>query len=110
LVLRQADTISTADANSINPDVLTALISASAAVITAVVALALNHRGFNTVANRITSLDNRMTSLETRIDNRFTTMENRLDRRLESIESDLKEFFKPLAEHDKRVRRLEDKQ
>ena len=66
-----------------NPDVRTTLISASAAVSTAVVALALNHRGF-TIENRITSLDNRMTGLETRIDNRFTTMENRLHLRLES--------------------------
>jgi uncharacterized membrane protein YfbV (UPF0208 family) len=93
-----------------NPDVLTALISASAAVITAVVALALNHRGFTTIENRITSLDNRMTSLETRIDGRFTSIENRLDRRLESIEADLKEFFRVLADHDKRIQRLEDKQ
>jgi hypothetical protein len=66
-----------------NPDVRTTLISAVPRLVsTAVVALALNHRGF-TIENRITSLDNRMTGLETRIDNRFTTMENRLHRRLE---------------------------
>jgi hypothetical protein len=51
-----------------------------------------------------------MTALETRIDTRFTSMENRLDPHLENIESDLKEFFKLLAEHDKRIQRLEDKQ
>ena len=66
-------------------------------VSTAVVALALNHRGF-TIEDQITSLNNRR--LETRIHNRFTTMENRLHRRFERIESDLKEFFKLLAQHD----------
>jgi hypothetical protein len=79
-------------------DVLTALISASAAVITAVTALILNYRGF-------ASLDNRINMVE----NRLNTMENRLDRRLDSMQADLKEFYRVLAEHDKRIQRLEDR-
>ena len=75
-----------------NPDVLAALISASAAVSTAVLALALNHPGF-TIENRITSLDNRMTGLE-------TTDQQPLHDYRKHIESDLKEFFKLLAQHD----------
>jgi len=79
--------------------VLTALISASAAVITAITALLLNYRGFSSIDSRFATLENRITGLE-----------NRIDRRLENIEADLKEFFKVLADHDKRIGRLEDKQ
>lgn len=55
-------------------NVLTALISAGAMSLTAVTALVLNYRGFNSI-----------------------------ERRLEIIEKDLKEFFKELSSHDKRI-------
>jgi hypothetical protein len=90
--------------------ILAAIISAAGSTAVAITALILNHRGFATIENRINSLDNRMSALETRIDSRITTMENRLDRRLEAIEADLKEFFRVQTEHDKRIQRLEDKQ
>ena len=41
-------------------DVLTALISASAAMITAIVALALNHRAFTMLDNRIGDTNRRI--------------------------------------------------
>jgi hypothetical protein len=75
-----------------NPSVLTAAISASAAVITAVVALLVNQRGF------------------TLLDKRIDDLRADTNRRLERIETDLKEFFKVQSEHDKRIQRLEDKQ
>lgn len=55
-------------------NVLTALISAGAMSLTAVTALVLNYRGFNSI-----------------------------ERRLEIIEKDLKDFFKELSDHDKRI-------
>jgi hypothetical protein len=73
-----------------NPNVLTAAISASAAVITAVVALLVNQRGFILLDKRIDDL---------RADS---------NRRLERIETDLKDFFKVQAEPDKRIQRRED--
>jgi len=60
--------------------VIVALISSSSAVLVSVTALILNYRLFNS-----------------------------LERRIEVIEKDLKEFFKLLAEHDKRISKLEDK-
>lgn len=60
--------------------VTVAMISASGSVVVAITALLLNYRLFNS-----------------------------LERRIEVIERDLKEFFKTLAEHDKRISRLEDK-
>jgi hypothetical protein len=60
--------------------VTVALISAGGSVMVAITALILNYRLFNS-----------------------------LERRIEVIERDLKEFFKSLAEHDKRISRLEDK-
>lgn len=59
-------------------NVTTALISAGAMSLTAVTALVLNYRGFNSI-----------------------------ERRLEIIEKDLKEFFKELSSHDKRITKLE---
>jgi uncharacterized membrane protein YfbV (UPF0208 family) len=72
--------------------VLTSIISASAAVSTAVVALVLNYRGFVTIESRMNSLDSRMTGMENRIhadiqsltskvievDNRLTRLEERI--------------------------------
>lgn len=80
-----------------NPNVLTAAITAGATMLTAIVALVLNARGF--------------TLLDKRIDDLRSDTNHRIDdtnRRLERIESDLKEFFKVQAEHDKRIQRLED--
>jgi len=81
-----------------NPDILAAIISAASSAAVAITALILNQRGFTTIENRFTALEGRITAMEARFDRRF-----------EAIESDLKEFFK-LAEHDKRIQRLEDKQ
>ena len=80
-------------------EVLTALISASAAVTTAVFALVLNHSAF-------TALDNRISDTNRRIDG----FKAEILRHLERIESDLKEFFKIQADHEKRIQRLDDKQ
>jgi len=85
-----------------NPNVLTAAISAGAAVITAIVAILTNARGFTLLSKRI---DDTNANLGTRM----TNLENRTDARLATIEADLKEFFKVQAEHDKRIQRLEDK-
>jgi hypothetical protein len=59
--------------------VLAALITAAGSVAVAVTALILNFRLFNS-----------------------------LERRMEIIESGLKNFFKTLAEHDKRISKFED--
>lgn len=60
--------------------VTVALITASGSVAVAITALVLNFRLFNS-----------------------------LERRIEVIERDLKDFFRTLAEHDKRLSKLEDK-
>jgi len=65
-----------------NPNVLTAAISAAAAVVTATVALIVNSRGF------------------TLLDKRIEDIRADTNRRLTTIEADLKEFFKVHAEHD----------
>jgi hypothetical protein len=78
--------------------VSTALISAGAAVATAITALLVNHRGFGLLDKRIDDTNQRITELK-----------GDTNRRLESIETDLKEFFKVQADHDKRITRLEDK-
>lgn len=61
-------------------NVLTALISAAGMALTAITALILNYRGFNSI-----------------------------ERRLEIIEKDLKDFFRELSGHDKRISTLENK-
>jgi signal transduction histidine kinase len=66
-----------------NPNVLTAAISAGATMLTAIVALLLNSRGF-------TLLDKRIDDLRSDTIHRFDETNRRLDR----IEADLKEFFK----------------
>lgn len=58
--------------------VLIALISAGGMSLTAITALLLNYRGFNSI-----------------------------ERRLEIIEKDLKDFFRELSSHDKRIADLE---
>jgi hypothetical protein len=88
----------------VNPNVLTAAISASASVITAVVALVLNSRGFAMLDARIGDTNRCIDDTNRRIDD----LRGDTNRRLETIEADLKEFFKVQAEHDKRIQRLED--
>jgi hypothetical protein len=61
--------------------VTVALVSASGSVVIGITALLLNFRLFGS-----------------------------LEKRMEVIEGDLKQFFRTLAEHDKRVSKLEDKQ
>lgn len=93
-------------------EVFTALISASAAVLTAVVALLLNHRAFTMLDNRIGDTNRRFEDMNKRIDDtnrRIDDFKTEMVRRLERIASDLKEFFRVLAEHDNRIQRLEDK-
>jgi hypothetical protein len=68
--------------------VIVALITASGSVLVSMTALLLNYRGF-------ASIDGRFASLE---------------RRMDIMQNDLKEFYKVLAEHDKRISKLEDKQ
>jgi hypothetical protein len=68
--------------------VIVALITASGSVLVSMTALLLNYRGF-------ASIDGRFASLE---------------RGMDIMQNDLKEFYKVLAEHDKRISKLEDKQ
>lgn len=63
-------------------------------MLTAIVALVLNHRGF-------TALDNRITGTHRRIDD--------VARRLDGMQTDLKDFFKTQADFDKRLGRIKDK-
>jgi hypothetical protein len=58
--------------------VIVALISARASALVSITALLLNYRGFSS------------------IDSRFASVERRLD----TMQSDLKEFYRTLAEHD----------
>jgi hypothetical protein len=75
----------------VTPDFLTPIISAASSAAVAITALVLNQRGFTSIENRMTALEGRMTALENR------------------MHDDLKEFFKVLTEHDKRIQRLEDR-
>jgi len=79
--------------------VIVALISAGSSALVGITALILNYRGF-------ASIDARFASVEARI----TNLENRIDHRLDAMQADLKEFYRLLSEHDKRISRLEDKQ
>jgi hypothetical protein len=72
--------------------VIVALISAGASALVAVTALVLNYRGFSSIDLRFASVDGRFASIE---------------RRLDAIQADLKEFYKLLAAHDKRLSKLE---
>ena len=78
-----------------DPNLTTAIVSASGTTLVAVVALILNSKRFGDMGKRFDDMGTRM---------------DRIERRLEIIKSDLKEFFRTLAQLDKRVQRLEDKQ
>ena len=71
-----------------DPNLTSAIVSASGTTLVALVALILNSKRFDDMGKRM----------------------DRIERRLEIMESDLKEFFRTYAELDKRVQRLEDKQ
>ena len=77
------------------PNLITAIVSASATALVAIVALILNSKRFEDMGKRFDDMSARL---------------DRIERRLELIESDLKEFFRSLNQHDKRIQRLEDKQ
>ena len=78
-----------------DPNLTAAIVSASGTALVAVVALILNSKRFGDRGKRFDDMGTRM---------------DRIERRLEIIKSDLKEFFRTLAQLDKRVQRLEDKQ
>jgi septal ring factor EnvC (AmiA/AmiB activator) len=113
-----------------NPNVLTAAISAGAAVLTAVIALVLNHRTFAMLDNRISdtnrriddtssSIGRRLDDTNRRIDDTSTGIGRRLDDQnkrfdtmsqdLREMRTDLKQFFQIQADLDKRLGRIEDK-
>lgn len=66
------------DNGNMSDQVLVALISTSGAVVLGITALLLNYRLFHS-----------------------------LERRIEIIEQDLKQFYRTLADHDKRLSKLE---
>lgn len=66
----------------------TAIVSASGTTLVAIVALVLNNKRFDDIGKHI----------------------DRVENTLDTIQSDLKEFYRMLADLDKRVQRLEDKQ
>ncbi len=71
-----------------DPNITTAIVSAGATALVAIVALIQNSKRFEDMGKRI----------------------DRVEKQLDTIQSDLKEFFRILADLDKRVQRLEDKQ
>ena len=76
--------------------VIVALITAATSALVSITALLLNYRGF-------VSIDARFASLESTMNSRFGSVEQRLS----IMQTDLKEFYKVQAEHDKRISRLE---
>ena len=91
------------------PNLITAIVSASATALVAIVALILNSKRFEDMGKRFDDINKRFDDLGKRLDDMSARMD-RIERRLELIESDLKEFFRSLNQHDKRIQRLEDKQ
>jgi demethoxyubiquinone hydroxylase (CLK1/Coq7/Cat5 family) len=88
--------------------VLTAAISAGAAVLTAIAALVANHRAFGILDSRINDIGRRFDDQNKRFDIMAQDLrEVRAD--LRDMRTDLKEFFKIQADFDKRLSRIEDK-
>jgi predicted nuclease with TOPRIM domain len=85
-----------------DPNLTTAIVSACATALVAIVALILNSKRFEDMNKRFDDMNKRMDDMGKRID--------RVEKTLEMIQSDLKEFFRTLAGLDKRLQRLEDKQ
>jgi hypothetical protein len=75
----------------VDPNILAAIISAASSAAVAITALVLNQRGFTTLENRMSAL------------------ENRVDRRLESLEGKVDVLMQKFYELDNRVSRMEDK-
>ena len=106
-----------------NPNVLTAAISAGAAVLTAVIALVPNYHTFAMLDNRISDtnprIDDTSSGIGRRIDDTNSGIGRRLDdqnKRLDTLSqdlremrTDLKQFFQIQADLDKRLGRIEDK-
>jgi hypothetical protein len=96
-----------------NPDVLTALISASAAVLTAVVALVLNHRAFTGLENRLTAMDSSTNSRFIALENRIHAFENRIHADMQDLRNEVREDIKLLTgkvvEVDNRLTRPEER-
>jgi hypothetical protein len=87
--------------------VIVALITAGTSALVAITALLLNYRGFASIDARFASLESsvngRFSSLEGTMNSRFASVEQRLN----VMQTDLKEFYKVQAEHDRRISRLE---
>ncbi|MDQ2947307.1 MAG: hypothetical protein M3Y27_15475 [Acidobacteriota bacterium] len=77
-----------------DPNLTTAIVSASATALVAIVALIQNSKRFEEMGKRIEDVGKRI---------------DRVEKQLDVIQSDLKEFFRTLAELDKRTQRIEDK-
>ena len=73
-----------------NTDVLTSLISASAAVLTAVVALVLNHRAFTGLENRLTAMDS--------TNSRFIALENRIHADMQDLRGNMQDLRSEVRE------------
>lgn len=78
-----------------DPNVTTAIVSACATALVAIVALIQNSKRFDEIGKRFDDFGKRI---------------ERVEKQLDVIQSDLKEFFRTMAELDKRVQRLEDQQ
>ena len=87
--------------------VIVALITAGTSALVAITALLLNYRGFASIDARFASLESsvsgRFASLESSMNSRFASVEQRLN----IMQTDLKEFYKVQAEHDRRISSLE---
>jgi len=86
----------------LDPNLTTAIVSASATALVAIVALLQNSKRFEDINQRFEDINKRIDDMGKRI--------ARIETRLDTIQSDLKEFFRMFAEMDKRVQRLEDRQ
>jgi predicted nuclease with TOPRIM domain len=80
---------------NMDSNLTTAIVSAGATALVAIVALIQNSKRLEDMGKRFDDMAQRI---------------GRVEKQLELIQSDLKEFFRTLAELDKRVQRLEDKQ
>ena len=98
--------------------VIVALITAGTSALVAITALLLNYRGFASIDARFASLESsvsgRFASLESSVSGRFASLESSMNSRFASVEqrlnimqTDLKEFYKVQAEHDRRISSLE---
>ncbi len=78
-----------------DPNITTAIVSAGATALVAIVALIQNSKRFEDMGKRFEDMGKRI---------------DRVEKQLDTIQADLKEIFRILADLDKRVQRFEDKQ